>query len=66
MFELRIKHLEEQYCVLTEHIHKLESTVGVNNAELASLKKQRLRLKAEIVTIKQDHLQPPYRIEYND
>ena len=66
MFELRIKHLEEQHHALNKRIDGLESTGVFDDAELASLKKQRLRLKTELVTMIQDHRQPPYRIEQND
>jgi uncharacterized protein YdcH (DUF465 family) len=60
-YELRIKNLEEQHHVLNKRIDGLESTGVFDDAELASLKKQRLRIKRELVTIIQDHREPPYR-----
>lgn len=61
MFEMRIKHLEEQHHRLNKMIDGLESTGVFDDAELISLKKQRLRLKTELVTMIQDHQQPPYK-----
>ena len=58
---MRIKHLEEQHHALNKRIDGLESTGVFDDAELSSLKKQRLRLKTELVTLIQDHQQPPYR-----
>ena len=60
-YELRIKHLEEQHHALNKHIDGLENTGVFDDTELNSLKKERLRLKTKIVTIRQDHLQPPYK-----
>jgi uncharacterized protein YdcH (DUF465 family) len=60
-YEMRIKHLEEQHHALNKRIDGLESTGVFDDAELSSLKKQRLRLKTELVTLIQDHQQPPYR-----
>jgi uncharacterized protein YdcH (DUF465 family) len=60
-YEMRIKHLEEQHHRLNKMIDGLESTGVFDDAELTSLKKQRLRLKTELVTIIQDHQQPPYK-----
>lgn len=60
-YELRIKHLEEQYHALNKRIDGLENTGVFDDTELNSLKKERLRLKTKIVTIRQDHLQPPYK-----
>ena len=66
-YELRIKHLEEQHHALNKRIDGLESTGVFDDAELTSLKKQRLHLKTQIVKIKQDH-QPSiyYNTEQND
>lgn len=58
---MRIKHLEEQHHRLNKQIDGLESTGVFDDAELTSLKKQRLRLKTELVTIIQDHQEPPYK-----
>lgn len=60
-YELRIKHLEEQHHALNKRIDGLENTGVFDDTELNSLKKKRLRLKTKIVTIRQDHLQPPYK-----
>lgn len=65
-YELRIKHLEEQHHALNKRIDGLESTGVFDDAELTSLKKERLRLKTKIVTMIQDHREPPYRVEQND
>lgn len=59
--ELRIKHLEEQHHALNKRIDGLESTGIFDDYELASLKKQRLRLKTELVTLIQDYREPPYK-----
>ena len=60
-YELRIKSLEEQHHRLNKMIDGLESTGVFDDAELSSLKKQRLRLKTQIVTLIQDHREPPYK-----
>ena len=60
-YELRIKSLQEQHHHLDKMIDGLESTGVFDDAELTSLKKQRLRLKTELVTMIQDHQQPPYK-----
>ena len=60
-YEMRIKHLEEQHHRLNKMIDGLESTGVFDDSELTSLKKQRLRLKIELVTMIQDHQQPPYK-----
>jgi uncharacterized protein YdcH (DUF465 family) len=59
--EHRIQRLEEQHHRLNKMIDGLESTGVFDDAELTSLKKQRLRLKTELVTLIQDHQQPPYK-----
>ena len=48
-------HLEKTHRALDKKINVLESTGVFSDAELANLKKQRLRLKTELVTLKQDH-----------
>ena len=60
-YQNRIKHLEEEHHRLDKMIDGLESTGVFDDAELTSLKKQRLRLKTELVTLIQDHQQPPYK-----
>jgi uncharacterized protein YdcH (DUF465 family) len=62
-YEQRIKSLEEQHHRLNKKIDGLESTGVFDDAELTSLKKERLRLKTELVTLTQDHREPPYRTE---
>ena len=52
----RIKHLEEEHHRLNKKIDGLESTGVFDDIELNDLKKQRLRIKTEIVTLKQDNL----------
>jgi len=60
-YQNRIKHLEEEHHRLDKMIDGLESTGVFDDAELTSLKKQRLRLKTELVTLIQDHQEPPYK-----
>jgi len=60
-YELRIKNLEEQHHRLDKMIDGMESTGVFDDAELTSLKKQRLKIKTELVTIIQDHRNPPYK-----
>ena len=60
---MRIKHLEEQHHALNKRIDGLESTGVFDDAELSSLKKQRLRLKTELVTLIQEHTEPVYKTE---
>ena len=55
MIERRIKQLEEQHHILNKKIDGLESTGIFNDNELNELKKQRLKLKVELVTLKQDN-----------
>jgi len=55
MIEHRIKHLEEQHHTLNKKIDKLESTGIFDDVELTDLKKQRLYIKTQIVTLKQDN-----------
>jgi hypothetical protein len=59
--ENRLKHLEEEHHRLDKMIDGMESTGVFDDAELTSLKKQRLRLKTQIVTLTQDYLEPPYK-----
>ena len=62
-YEMRIKSLEEQHHRLNKMIDGLESTGVFDDAELTSLKKQRLRLKTELVTLVQEHREPVYKTE---
>ena len=59
--KLRIKHLEEQHHALNKQIDGLESTGVFDDAELTSLKKRRLRLKTQLVTMIQEYQEPPYK-----
>jgi hypothetical protein len=61
--ERRIKHLEEEHHRLNKKIDGLESTGVFDDVEIADLKKQRLRIKTEIVTLKQEHNEPVYKTE---
>jgi hypothetical protein len=66
-YELRIKSLEEQHHALNKRIDGLESTGVFDDAELTSLKKQRLQLKQQIVILKQDYTPSThYNTEQND
>ena len=66
-YEMRIKHLEEQHHALNKRIDGLESTGVFDDAELTSLKKQRLQLKRQLVTLKQDHTPSTfYNTKQND
>ena len=55
MFENRIKHLEEEHHKLDKKINGLESTGIFDDVELTDLKKQRLYIKTQIVTLKQEN-----------
>jgi len=61
--ENRIKHLEEEHHRLNKKIDGLESTGVFDDAELATLKKQRLKIKTELVTLIQEHKDPVYKTE---
>jgi uncharacterized protein YdcH (DUF465 family) len=61
--ENRIRHLEEEHHKLDKKIDGLESTGVFDDAELATLKKQRLRIKTELVTLIQEHREPVYKTE---
>ena len=63
MIENRIKHLEEEHHHLDKKIDGLESTGVFDDAELSTLKKQRLKIKAELVTLVQEHREPVYKTE---
>ncbi len=51
MYENRIKHLEEAHRALDKQIDTLERTGLFEDLKLEDLKKQRLRLKDEIVIL---------------
>ena len=66
-WEERIKHLEEAHHSLNKRIDSLERTSVVDEVELNNLKKQRLQLKRQIVTLKQDYSPSThYNTEQND
>ena len=66
-WENRIRHLEEAHHVLDKRIDGLEKTGVFDDVELTDLKKQRLQLKQQIVTLKQDHNPSThYTTEQND
>jgi hypothetical protein len=66
-WERRIKHLEQAHQALDKRIDGLESTGVFDDAELNDLKKQRLHLKRQIVTLKQEHNPSTYyTTEQND
>ena len=66
-WEKRIKHLEQAHQALDKRIDGLESTGVFDDVELNDLKKQRLQLKRQIVTLKQDHNpSTQYNTEQND
>ena len=52
MYEHRIKHLEEAHRALDKQIDDLEKNGLFEDLKLEELKKQRLRLKDEIVILK--------------
>jgi hypothetical protein len=62
----RIKHLEQAHQALNKRIDGLESTGVFDDAELTDLKKQRLRLKTQLVTLRQQHPSTYYTTEQND
>ena len=61
--ENRIKHLEEEHHRLNKKIDGLESTGVFDDIEINDLKKQRLRIKTELVTLIQEHNEPVYKTE---
>jgi hypothetical protein len=52
MYENRIKHLEEAHRALDKQIDNLEKNGLFEDLKLEELKKQRLRLKDDIVILK--------------
>jgi len=61
--ENRIKHLEEEHHKLDKKIDGLESTGVFEDIEITDLKKQRLQIKTELVTLIQEHDKPVYKTE---
>ena len=61
--ESRIKHLEEEHHRLNKKIDGLESTGVFDDVEINDLKKQRLKIKTELVTLIQDNREPVYKTE---
>jgi hypothetical protein len=57
MFERRIKHLEEAHRALDKQVDTLEKNGLFEDLKLEELKKQRLRLKDEIVILKNKQLE---------
>jgi uncharacterized protein YdcH (DUF465 family) len=55
MYENRIKHLEEAHRALDKQIDNLEKNGLFEDLKLEELKKQRLRLKDDIVILKHKH-----------
>ena len=55
MYQNKIKHLEEAHRVLNKQIDTMERTGIYDDLKIEELKKQRLRLKDEIVILKQKH-----------
>jgi hypothetical protein len=55
MVENRIKQLEEEHQKLDKKMDGLESTGVFDDVELTDLKKQRLHIKTQLVTLKQDN-----------
>ena len=55
MYQNKIKHLKEAHRVLNKQIDSMEKTGIYDDLKIEELKKQRLRLKDEIVILKQKH-----------
>jgi len=55
MYQIKIKHLEEAHRVLNKQIDTMERTGIYDDLKIEELKKQRLRLKDEIVILKHKH-----------
>jgi len=55
MYQNRIKHLEEAHRALDKQIDTLEKTGIFDDLKIEELKKQRLRLKDDIVILKHKH-----------
>ena len=57
MYDNRIKHLEEAHRALDKQIDTLEKNGLFEDLKLEELKKQRLRLKDDIVILKHNQLE---------
>ena len=55
MYQNKIKHLEETHRVLDKQIDSMEKTGIYDDLKIEELKKQRLRLKDDIVILKHKH-----------
>jgi uncharacterized protein YdcH (DUF465 family) len=55
MYQNRIKHLEEAHRALDKQIDTMEKTGIYDDLKIDEMKKQRLRLKDDIVILKQKH-----------
>ena len=55
MYQNKIKHLEEAHRILNKQIDTMERTGIYDDLKIEELKKQRLRLKDEIVILKHKH-----------
>ncbi len=55
LYQNRIKHLEEAHRVLDKQIDSMERTGIYDDLKIDELKKQRLRLKDDIVILKHKH-----------
>ncbi len=55
MYQNRIKHLEEAHRALDKQIDSMERTGIYDDLKIDEMKKQRLRLKDDIVILKHKH-----------
>ena len=55
MYQNKIKHLEEAHRALDKQIDSMEKTGIYDDLKIEELKKQRLRLKDDIVILKHKH-----------
>ena len=55
MYQNRIKHLEEAHRALDKQIDSMEKTGIYDDLKIDEMKKQRLRLKDDIVILKHKH-----------
>ena len=55
MYQNKIKHLEEAHRILNKQIDTMERTGIYDDLKIEELKKQRLRLKDDIVILKHKH-----------
>ena len=59
--ENHLHRLEEEHARIDKRIDGMESTGVFDDVTLEVLKKQRLQLKTELVTLIQDYREPPYK-----